>query len=191
MKKGFVPIVIILIVIGILVIGGGWIWYAKEQKKIGEIKNQIGQQSTEKDETADWRIYRNEKYGFEIKFTDAWENYMVENISPNSETKNYLVDVAKETIRFKVPYKDCPSWRDKKECYYSKLAIGIFTDDGWNKIIEAYKKSEMEMPFIQIIRNKNYIFAYSTWFGGRDISFDLAKIDFEFEKVISTFKFLD
>jgi len=63
-QKGFSSIVIVLIIV-VLLVGGifAWqqhFWVPKEEVKVPE--------EVIEDETADWKTYRNEEYGFEVKY---------------------------------------------------------------------------------------------------------------------------
>jgi hypothetical protein len=66
----------ILIVVILAAIAGGWIlgyqfwWVAKQEVKAPEIK--LPEKITQ-DKTANWKIYSNEKYGFEIKYPDDFK----------------------------------------------------------------------------------------------------------------------
>ncbi len=66
---------ILIIVILAAIIGGGiltWQYFeTREETKLPEEKTS---EETAKDETADWKTYRNEEYGYEVKYpTDSWK----------------------------------------------------------------------------------------------------------------------
>jgi len=109
MNKKTITISIITLVIAVIV---GGFWYTKNQKntikpidvvkdvqeeiiKDGIIK-EVGIQEGQKNEnieelnvedidTSNWKIYRNEEFGFEVKYPDGWE------ITPGSESENEKV----------------------------------------------------------------------------------------------------
>jgi len=78
MKK---PLIITIITVIILaLIGGGVFWYLKTQKQEpvnnnepvvnneGEENGDVGEEI----DTSDWLTYRNEEYGFEVKYPSVW-----------------------------------------------------------------------------------------------------------------------
>jgi len=70
MNKGIsTPIGIIIIVLVALMAGGiiFWQYFGLEKKEIKAPEEKII------DETADWQTYRNEEYGFEIKYPKDWK----------------------------------------------------------------------------------------------------------------------
>ena len=54
-QKGISSILIILIIVGVLIVVGGIYWWQKSK-------------TNSADETADWQTYRNDEYGFEVKY---------------------------------------------------------------------------------------------------------------------------
>jgi len=90
-QKGISSIVIILIIIGVFVIAGGvWYWQSQKEKPVactqdtklcpdGSYVSRTGPNCEfaacpeAKDETANWKTYRNEEYGFEVKYPNDWQ----------------------------------------------------------------------------------------------------------------------
>jgi len=63
------------------------------------VNKECKQVSTIQDETADWKTYRNEEYGFEVKYP---EDLVVEPLNPIQYTNNYL----ERLIQFNAPSID-------------------------------------------------------------------------------------
>lgn len=90
-QKGFSSVAIILIVVGVLLAGGvTWYWQNKisEQSSQPSITKQLMTEQTKQqpaaeqqsiaeqqlsDEIANWKTYRNEEYGFEVKYPQEWK----------------------------------------------------------------------------------------------------------------------
>jgi len=62
----FLLIVIILAVI----VGGGALWYSRRPEQPYQPVEIKKTESVIKDETADWKVYRNDEYGFEMKYPE-------------------------------------------------------------------------------------------------------------------------
>lgn len=63
--------IIIIVVVGILAIGGVLAyqyWWPPEEVERAEVK-------TPADETTDWETYRNEEYGYEVRYPSDWKFY--------------------------------------------------------------------------------------------------------------------
>jgi len=67
-KEGKTNIKYLLIVITIAIIVGGVMLFATEITKCPCWWSSPQQVATTEDETADWKTYRNEKYGFEFEY---------------------------------------------------------------------------------------------------------------------------
>ena len=85
-KKAIITIVIAVV---ILVVAGGWFWYGEKQKPVREpvvqngaeqvddnqpvldAESEISNQQSEID-MSDWLTYRNEEYGFEVRYPEGW-----------------------------------------------------------------------------------------------------------------------
>ncbi len=92
-NKGVAPILIVLIIIGVLALGGGTYYFlvkkapkpvaCTQEAKIcpdGSAVSRTGPNcefaecpAAKADETTDWNTYRNDEYGFEIKYPNEWE----------------------------------------------------------------------------------------------------------------------
>jgi len=87
---------ILIVVILAAVVGGGILAYQywrtpKEEVEIPEVKPS---EEITKDETANWRVYRNEEYGFEIRYPSEWQHKV---------DKNYIGFYDPQKIKFVAP----------------------------------------------------------------------------------------
>lgn len=78
-QRGSVLIAVVLIVLGILVLSTGAL-FVSTTSRVGKIE--IGRQEGNEleqviDETADWEIYQNEEYGYELKYPKDWKKEIV------------------------------------------------------------------------------------------------------------------
>lgn len=87
---------IIAVLIAFVVIGAGFVYVAyflRAQKELGKAFEAFIPQQLELDETADWKTYRNEKYGFELKYPPGWENL-------SSHGVDEIIEIRKQNHEF-------------------------------------------------------------------------------------------
>lgn len=181
----------------------------QEQKSISEITEQKIQQSEVKDETADWKIYRNEKYGFNVKYPSNW-SYQENTIARFGARYKYQA-------LFQNKFDD-PLFKGFAVKVYDNIAIN-FTDELSadkpivescmpnlvNAIIGANNYSAIEIYFndnpcyketyFYSIQKENYRYniiplpergiEYLSYDGKKEVQNSLP----EFDKILSTFKF--
>ena len=125
---------ILIIVILALIVAGETLYLAKQEVKIPEIK--LSQKPTQ-DETANWKTYRNEEYGFEIKY-------------PNFEDWHFT-ETPTRTGGWVIRFESYPKEPEKK---YSIILIeignGYSSINDWmgeGRILfeEPIKKGEMDL----------------------------------------------
>jgi hypothetical protein len=73
MKGKSFSIIGIIIIFLVLVGGGYFTWQYSGEKKEEVKKSEQEQKQVVVDETVDWEVYKNEEYGFEIKYPKNWE----------------------------------------------------------------------------------------------------------------------
>lgn len=125
----------------------------------------------ENDETVDWKIYRNEKYGFTLLFPSTWEGYRA------------IVNDSNGGISFELPTSD-KEW-NYGSGFSSIFAVNIYSISEWVKIygdINAFEDS----PYV--FKNDKYVFQFVVSSNGPKDLFGTAD---DAEKIISTFKFTD
>ena len=120
-----------------------------------------------KDETADWKTYRNEEYKFSLKFPPSWEGY---------KTKKRILKWGgfgtSDSIDFGFPVQE------------SLFNISIHAKTQWNNIISG----EGPHP-THIAENEKFIFTYAT---AQDAANnEIVERMKEIKDIISTFRFLE
>lgn len=171
-------VLIIVIIILVAIIAGG-IGYFISQKSVQkeEPKEQANQEQVLDDksetldtniETADWKIYKNEEYGFEMTLTDVLKGYRVVE-KQNAESVS---------LRFEIPI----SSEYNNSGWWDLFLIAVYTKDGWEKI----QKEEGPQPEF-IAENDSYVFGYAR---GHDVPKDFTNVDIGFPKIISSFKLI-
>jgi len=195
-QLGFaLPLVILIVVILITVGGGGYYFYKtlQEQKEAEIVKpEQVI------DETADWQIYKNEKYGFILKFPESWADFEVHEWMVGQDPGR--MPPYFDTIEFKID-----RIQDNGKEYYFSVRIYPYSHDNWavRRLGQQTKKysfisaSHLFYPYLG--ENKNYVFSWDTSRGilspevlGEDLAKDVLQLRTqEAESIISTFKIIN
>ncbi|MBU4338871.1 hypothetical protein KKB43_02295 [Patescibacteria group bacterium] len=133
----------------------------------------------EKDETADWKTYRNEKYEFEVTLLDSWKGYstLTESWSGTTLDGNSAQYQGPKIIVRNPKWTESQIWQD--------IPILVFTKDEW-QLIEAENLNISAAPIgpSKLGENQKYVFALpSRWVG-----FDDALGQNEAQEIAKTFK---
>jgi hypothetical protein len=124
-----------------------------------------------------WRVYRNEEFGFELILTGAWRGHEVE-----VRFDKYIPEI--KYINFRVPTKS-KTYGDGSG-FATPFTVGVYPVGEWEKL--NTESEEHGRSLLMIAQNDEYAFSYLTW---QDPPFDLVNKDFDIEKIISTFQFIE
>ncbi len=134
----------------------------KETEKDENIEEDV--RTDVKDEKENWKIYENDKYGFEVTLLDSWKGYEVlteswKGISLDGDSKQYQ---GPQIIIRNPKWSISKPWQD--------IPIMVFTKDEW-ELIEAKNLSVNAAPIgpNKLDENQQYVFALPPrWIGFTD-----------------------
>jgi len=131
-------------------------------------------EKTEKIDTSNWESYRNEEYGFEIKFPKTWNDYIITE-EKNRTRENYDFQKYKEvtSLNFEHPKKISSEGRPGEVGF----SIIIFDEKNW----------KLAQGIGEIGRNNLYIFGFYP--SNAAAPNDLLDRYNEINQILSTFKF--
>lgn len=124
------------------------------------------------DQSADWKNFENDKYGFSLELTDNWAGYRWEAEKP--------VEGSTDLIKFFVPTED-ETWYPDKPGYASPFSISVYTLKQWDDLDKSGPHD------IYIGENDTYVFAYFHWLDCPEDLCDVITMD-EIDEIIKSFK---
>jgi len=193
-------VIISSVIITALVIGGGvYVWQRSSlkkterntQKQISMLQSQVDQlkqgqaQNIEvedsslpvEDETAGWKTYRNEEYGFEFKYPKS-----VVFISEKEEK-------FEDNIRISLQVDGGEDWQNIP---FSLLSVFIWTKEEFDELInnpDSYSSTKLKSGMSRVIEKNNKVYELTFGFqDGPDQWIDFIRTD-DYKKLLSTFKF--
>ena len=106
--------------IGVVLLGGIFLVWSKriESEPLQPAEEVAETPTTESLDTSDWKTYRNEEYGFEIRYPDDWE--MRENTGQNSDSS--VISLAGLETRTLIEDRATDSSCDLSVYYYPSIA---------------------------------------------------------------------
>ncbi|GAI50709.1 unnamed protein product, partial [marine sediment metagenome] len=162
-QLGFaLPLVILIAVV--LIVGGAVGYYSyKTSQELEEIGKGLKMVKPEQiiNKTADWEVYKNEKYGFILKFPESWADFEVHEWKVNQEPGR--MPPYFDTIEFKID-----RIQDDGKEYYFSIRIHAYSHDQWavRRLGQQTKKysfiNASHLPYPYLGENKDYVFCWGT-----------------------------
>lgn len=222
-RGGFsaISIIVLIVILTIFIVGGffGYQYFQlqniQEGAKVPAVEPptpsaKIQPQTTEID-TSNWKTYRNEVYGFEVRHPANW-SVIRENkdMSLQNALKRFGGDKAEVVVLDEksgrnvtvlylgtnLNFSDCPSKISQEECLKLRetnkmdldqfMGLGVFQNTK-KTLLNGYNAYEIgsENAFVIMVENKGEVF--QIYFADHSTKNDLSPAEFQ---VLSTFKFI-
>jgi len=202
-QQGFAPIIgIIIVVVAVLLASGGIYWYSRIALKetFPTFKNT--------DETANWLTYRNENFGYEIKYpsekklkSEEGGRVVLFTVYEEGELGSGIKDYPGDTVNIEVKrlgetFKDIAGFKgfiDSELAEYPKEIAGVPTD-GVNR--EMGKKFKVDSADAVEIWTCGDFCTTDTYFEYKGSLFDISRTEMadkyskDYDLMRSTFKFV-
>jgi len=153
LTQGKTNIVYILIVVIVAVIIGGVVFWHSMRQEV-PYQPPEPQEPVEVDETAGWQTYRNEEYGFEIKYPENWSADITDKsfillIAPDS---NLVVGSPEygQIIAIKASYGSYSSFQSNMGSYYNFYHGPNYYEPRENVKISSFQIGEFEVIVFSI-----------------------------------------
>ncbi len=184
-----------IIAVAVLFFGGYFVLYRQDAVPVSVVDEQRNLSTTTTpifNDISDWKTYRDDEYGFELKYPEDW----------NFITQVGFQSLSKEEVK---------EWGTSKNIVYTKIQAGKRNSYESFKNKSAYQIINVEMErelvidgsktIVVLFTPKEYpsnleYYRYNIFIGDQKYSFDIrneneiSKSDIEtFDQILSTFKF--
>jgi len=184
-QLGFVLPLAILIVVVLIVAGvvGYYFYKTSQEQKEAEVPKP----EQEIDETADWKTYRNDRYGYEVKYPNNWK--VQEGGAPRSPTFSYHwnenIYCQFDIVVTPVDYGGEIAWYKENDYKETKYGIGGISAIRFNKSQVGKNSEPLDAIFFD--KNSNY---YRISLRTSTNKYEVGCNDV-FNQILSTFKFIE